>query len=263
MLALMGPRKLDLAIATYRDLRPRLVEAAEDFGAAVRAIIDEAGINYLTVESRAKTVESFAVKARRLRERDPDADPMEEITDQVGVRVITYVQSDILAVAELLGQHYAVLEDRDMGRLTASEGRFGYASRHLLVSRDRVPEAHYEPLQSASIQLRRPAARVGRVRTRHPLQGHHPAGAGAGPRSSLHPRRRPARTADREFMRSVTGCRSVSVRRRVSGDDPRSAPRNWRPSSPVATPAPAGHAPSTTSGSPPCSSSSASRRWTS
>ena len=95
MLALMGPRKLDLAIATYRDLRPRLVEAAEDFGAAVRAIIDEAGINYLTVESRAKTVESFAVKARRLRERDPDADPMEEITDQVGVRVITYVQSDI------------------------------------------------------------------------------------------------------------------------------------------------------------------------
>lgn len=154
MLALMGPRKLDLAIATYRDLRPRLVEAAEDFGAAVRAIIDEAGINYLTVESRAKTVESFAVKARRLRERDPDADPMEEITDQVGVRVITYVQSDILAVAELLGQHYAVLEDRDMGRLTASEGRFGYASRHLLVSRDRVSEAHYEPLQSASIQLR-------------------------------------------------------------------------------------------------------------
>ena len=102
MLALMGPRKLDLAIAAYPTSGP---DWSRPRKTSVRpcAIIDEAGINYLTVESRAKTVESFAVKARRLRERDPDADPMEEITDQVGVRVITYVQSDILAVAELLG----------------------------------------------------------------------------------------------------------------------------------------------------------------
>ena len=78
----MGPRKLDLAIAAYRERHPHLVEASADFGAAIRAIIDEAGINYLTVESRAKSVASFATKARRLRDRRPDADPLTEITDQ-------------------------------------------------------------------------------------------------------------------------------------------------------------------------------------
>jgi putative GTP pyrophosphokinase len=150
----MGPRKLDLAIAAYRERHPALVAATAEFGESIRAIIDEAGINYLTVESRAKSVASFATKARRLRDRRPDADPLAEITDQVGVRVITYVQSDILAVAELLGEQFTILEDKDLGQLTASEGRFGYSSRHLLVSKDEGEHAAYDAERCASVQLR-------------------------------------------------------------------------------------------------------------
>ena len=153
-----------------------------------------------------------------------------------------------------------------MGRLTASEGRFGYASRHLLVSRDRVPEAHYEPLQSASIQLRTVLQHAW-AEFEHDIRykGHHPAGAGAGPRSSLHPSP-PAcsNSPTGSSARSVTGCRSVSVRASWSPATTRgSAPRNWRPSSPVATPAPAGHAPSTTEWIAALLLGSASRRWTS
>lgn len=150
----MGPRKFDLSIAAYREMHPALVTAAASFEDRVREIIDEAGINYLTIESRAKSVPSFTAKARRLRVRDPEADPLVAITDQVGVRVITFVQSDILAVADLLGEHLTILEDLDMGQRTASEGRFGYASRHLLVSRDHGEHAAYDPRRSASIQLR-------------------------------------------------------------------------------------------------------------
>ena len=65
------------------------------------------------------------------------ADPLRDITDQIGVRVITYVHSDVAAVADLLRRRSCVvLDDRDMGQETASEGRFGYASRHLLVGLD-------------------------------------------------------------------------------------------------------------------------------
>ncbi len=64
------------------------------------------------------------------------SDPLTEITDQVGVRVITYTHSDVAAVADLLADQLTVLDDRDMGQETASEGRFGYASRHLLVAVD-------------------------------------------------------------------------------------------------------------------------------
>ena len=60
------------------------------------------------------------------------ADPLRDITDQIGVRVITYVHSDVDAVASCSPTRRVVLDDRDMGQETASEGRFGYSSRHLL-----------------------------------------------------------------------------------------------------------------------------------
>ncbi|MGA8994534.1 MAG: DUF429 domain-containing protein, partial [Nocardioidaceae bacterium] len=50
------------------------------------------------------------------------------------VRVITYLHSDVTAVADLIDDQLSVLDDRDLGQETASEGRFGYASRHLLVA---------------------------------------------------------------------------------------------------------------------------------
>ena len=150
----MGPRRLDLAVAAYTEAYPRLVAATAEYVDRVRGIIDEAGINYLSVTGRAKSPTSYAGKARRLLAADRAADPLSEITDQVGVRVITYVQRDIDAVAELLAEELTVLDDRDLGRETASEGRFGYASRHLLVSSAAGEHPAYGPVQCASIQLR-------------------------------------------------------------------------------------------------------------
>ena len=55
-----------------------------------------------------------------------------EITDQVGLRVITYLREDVDAVANLLAEEMRLLDDQDMGLQTARQGRWGYASRHLL-----------------------------------------------------------------------------------------------------------------------------------
>lgn len=127
------------AVREYAEGWPAVRDATDRFLALVTTVLDEAGINYLTVAGRAKSVTSFAAKAARTSGGRPVyADPLREITDQVGVRVITYVHSDVQAVAELLADQVTVLDDRDMGRETASEGRFGYASRHLLVKVDDV-----------------------------------------------------------------------------------------------------------------------------
>lgn len=124
------------AVEEYAALHPRLVEVAEEYVGIVTELLDEAGINYLSVTGRAKSVGSFAAKAARTVDGRPAySDPLREITDQVGVRVITYVRSDVAAVADALGAVLGVLDDRDLGQETASEGRFGYASRHLLLSR--------------------------------------------------------------------------------------------------------------------------------
>jgi predicted RNase H-like nuclease/ppGpp synthetase/RelA/SpoT-type nucleotidyltranferase len=122
------------AVQAYTDQYPALVVSAAASVKLIGSILDEAGINYLTIEGRAKSVASFAEKATRTAEGRPlYADPLHDIGDQLGIRVITYVRDDVEAVAALLAEQLPVLDDRDFGELTASQGRFGYASRHLQV----------------------------------------------------------------------------------------------------------------------------------
>ena len=122
------------AVRRYAELLPRLREATTGYVGLVTSILDEAGINYLTVTGRTKSLASYAAKAARTVDGVPVyPDPLRDITDQVGIRVITYVHSDVQAVVDLLADQVEVHDDRDLGEETASEGRFGYASRHLLI----------------------------------------------------------------------------------------------------------------------------------
>ncbi|GAB3792258.1 DUF429 domain-containing protein [Nocardioides ungokensis] len=145
-----------VAVREYAAQHATLRQAADQAVALVQTILDDAGINYLSVTGRAKSVASFATKAARVVDGEPAfPDPLRDITDVIGVRVITYVHSDVAAVADLLGDQVVVHDDRDMGRETASQGRFGYASRHLLIGLDavRASQPAYELLRERSTQV--------------------------------------------------------------------------------------------------------------
>jgi ppGpp synthetase/RelA/SpoT-type nucleotidyltranferase len=147
------------AVQRYAAMQPELRVPTEQFVSLVTSLLDDAGINYVSVSGRTKSVASFAAKASRTVDGEPEyADPLTEITDQVGVRVVTYLHGDVDAVAGLLSDAFSVLDDRDMGRETARQGRFGYSSRHVLVAVDPVKgvPAAYETLKgrSASVQVR-------------------------------------------------------------------------------------------------------------
>ncbi|WP_305803884.1 GTP pyrophosphokinase family protein [Janibacter sp. HTCC2649] len=146
------------AIKAYAAQQPELRPVADDFATMITAMLDDAGINYVSVTGRAKSVGSFAAKAARtVNGESLYTDPLTEITDQIGVRVVTYLHGDVAAVADLLSGEFSVLDDRDLGQETASEGRFGYASRHLLVTLDEnESDPAYTHLRgrSASVQVR-------------------------------------------------------------------------------------------------------------
>jgi predicted RNase H-like nuclease/ppGpp synthetase/RelA/SpoT-type nucleotidyltranferase len=136
------------AVARYAEQRPALIATTEHYLALVKRLLDDAGINYLSVTARTKSVASFAAKADRSSHGQRlYTDPSTQITDQVGVRVITYLREDVTAVGTVLSQEFEVLADLDMGQVTAREGRWGYASRHLLVAID-------GETQPASVQVR-------------------------------------------------------------------------------------------------------------
>ncbi|HWU32314.1 MAG TPA: (p)ppGpp synthetase [Marmoricola sp.] len=144
-----GEEPVRHAVRIYAALQPELAPITDRYVAIITTLLDDAGINYLSVNGRTKSVASFAGKAMRSRDGVPlYVDPLTEITDVVGVRVITYLQSDVEAVAELFDDQLTIIDDRDLGKETAREGRFGYASRHLLVS---TPDGLDRP---ASVQVR-------------------------------------------------------------------------------------------------------------
>ena len=66
------------AVQAYAEMQPELREATEGFVALVTTLLDDAGINYLSVTGRAKSVASFAAKADRSVDGRPlYADPLE------------------------------------------------------------------------------------------------------------------------------------------------------------------------------------------
>lgn len=153
------PRSVRDAVRRYAERRPALVTATDGFETVFTAALDDAGINYVVVDGRTKSVASFAEKASRTVDGAlVYPDPLEQITDQIGVRVVTYVRDDVDAVAQLLAQEFTVLDDRDLGQETASQGRWGYGSRHLLVAVDasRTLSRDRQELRTftASVQVR-------------------------------------------------------------------------------------------------------------
>jgi putative GTP pyrophosphokinase len=125
-----------LAAERYRELRP----AYEGYASAVRATVERAlaaaGVASYRVEHRAKTVESVAAKAARVVDHSDGRlelrypDPLRQITDLAGVRIITYFKDDLPLVRDLVEREFTLLEPWSLVR---KEHGVGYESWHCLV----------------------------------------------------------------------------------------------------------------------------------
>ena len=147
------------AVRTYAEIQPQVEEQARRLAGWLTTVLDDAGINYQYIAWRGKGVASFAAKTDKTVDGRPlYPDPLRDITDQIGARVITYVTSDVTAVADVVKDQLGVVEDKDLGQETANEGRFGYVSRHLQVALDPLwlgtLPADRVRVTSAQIQIR-------------------------------------------------------------------------------------------------------------
>ncbi|MCY3738390.1 MAG: hypothetical protein OXG13_18445 [Gemmatimonadaceae bacterium] len=124
------------AVAEYQRRRPIF----EAFAEAVRGIVKEAlragNIQAASIEARAKEVESFGTKASKPSESDPERpkypDPLLNITDLAGVRVITFFPKTAETTREVVLQEFEVVEFSDKAALL-DDDRLGYKSVHFLV----------------------------------------------------------------------------------------------------------------------------------
>lgn len=138
----------------------------EEFAFVVRNVLSEtlkaAHIKVHSIEARAKTIESFGMKASTPALEDPNKpkypNPLSDITDLAGVRVITFFPQTQERVDTAIKAELDVIEVSDKTELLVKEEKFGYASIHYLVrfKENRVLLLEYNRFKNliAEIQVR-------------------------------------------------------------------------------------------------------------
>ena len=155
-------RHRQAAIDDFQLVRPQY----EKYAAALQDIIEESltsrNIIVSSVESRVKEVESFGNKAALPSNDDPSApryrDPLRNITDLAGIRIITYFPNTLQDVHELIHDEFHVSEHTDHSESLIEDERFGYKSQHYLIrmSSARTELTEYSAYENliAEVQVR-------------------------------------------------------------------------------------------------------------
>lgn len=125
----------DAHINEYRSKRPIYEALCKGVGTIIENSFVQSNIRCHSIDARAKKVDSFERKVKKTGEDGLPkyTDPMREITDLAGVRVIVYTIDDIDIVTEFIDKSFSILEKRDVGEERVEKGQFGYQSIHYLI----------------------------------------------------------------------------------------------------------------------------------
>ena len=115
--------------AKYSQLLPQLRKAAEQAEKLVASLLSEFQGEVHLISARAKSPESALSKVLRKAYKNP----MKELTDCVGVRVIAYYEREVDKMVDRLSREFEIDVKRSIDRRRALDLRsFGYRSVHLV-----------------------------------------------------------------------------------------------------------------------------------
>lgn len=150
------------AIDRYQRVRPLFQDYANSVRSILNAALVSRKIKIGALDARAKGLDSLGNKAKTPSEQDSNRpkyqDPLKEITDLAGVRVITFFPRTVNDVDEAITSEFEVIEKIDKGAALRQEEKFGYQSVHyvvrLLSNRTILPEYRRYANLVAEIQVR-------------------------------------------------------------------------------------------------------------
>lgn len=128
----MSPQEWGARYSAYHDWYEWQTER---LAGRIIALLGSADIDVFNVESRTKAVQSFVgkIEARNAGKGAKFAEPLREITDLVGARVITYYLEDVEAVGEIIKANFSVDKAMTVDKASDEVDRFNYKSVHYIV----------------------------------------------------------------------------------------------------------------------------------
>jgi ppGpp synthetase/RelA/SpoT-type nucleotidyltranferase len=147
------------AVSAYLRVQPFYNDLASVIARLIQECVKKRQIKVHSVQYRAKEASSFGRKAAIPSEIDPEkpkySDPLTQITDLAGVRVITHFPSTLVDIDRLLSDEFDILERSDKSIELIEEEKFGYQSIHYLarIKPDRARLAEYERFADATAEI--------------------------------------------------------------------------------------------------------------
>jgi len=144
-------------VQQYASRRPLQEQFTGKFVTLLKALIQVKDIEVHLIESRTKDIVSFQEKICRASKRY--LDPVNEVTDLSGVRIIVYYEEDLNAIAELIAKEFDIDWDNSVdNRKLMKPEEFGYQSIHYIAglseSRHTLLEWRHLSSLRAEIQVR-------------------------------------------------------------------------------------------------------------
>jgi ppGpp synthetase/RelA/SpoT-type nucleotidyltranferase len=152
-----GQASLAQWIQKYEDLYPTYKHYSERVKQLLEQLLSAREVPYHTIEDRAKTVASFSEKLQRSGKSYQD--PLTEIRDLAGLRIILYYKDDVLRVSDIIDKEFEVDTADSVDKLEMlAPDQFGYLSVHKVArlgkTRKAMTEWHKYGDLYAEIQIR-------------------------------------------------------------------------------------------------------------
>jgi ppGpp synthetase/RelA/SpoT-type nucleotidyltranferase len=116
-------------LSEFHELRPQLEQLSEGVYALLSSVLKEQGIELNTIEHRVKTEQSLADK---LAKKGDKYHCLTDVTDLVGMRVVTFYTDDVDKVAAIVKTIFNVDRQNSIDKRKHQLTSFGYNSLHYI-----------------------------------------------------------------------------------------------------------------------------------
>ncbi|MEL0660983.1 hypothetical protein V6255_17775, partial [Psychromonas arctica] len=133
-------------ITLERSTRPSKVESL------LSEVFETSEISYHQISSRAKTIESVKAKGNN----EKYSDPINEIQDFSGIRIITYVEDEIDSICKIIEENFEIdLENSSNKSDELGIDKVGYKSVHYVATlkKDRLKLPEYKQFQNKLFEI--------------------------------------------------------------------------------------------------------------
>ena len=145
-------KKVNQAVKWYQNHRHNYSDLRAEVEVILREALNENEIIFHSIESRVKTAESFREKASRSKY----SDPINEITDLTGIRIITLFEKEIHQISDIIKNLFKIdyARSEDKADLLDAD-KMGYKSIHYIaeLSQEKISETELESFAGLKFEI--------------------------------------------------------------------------------------------------------------